>query len=147
VIQELFASLVFGAALLVLGGFLIRWHIRTWREQRGDNSLDDGERRFSRAQFRRRFQIALLLMFLGGLIPLADYLMTARLLSNVSAALLILGLLAVALWIMLLAALDWLSSRVQQRAARLSLARLERQRRELEDEVTRMREHLQNGHG
>lgn len=146
-IQELLASLVFGAALLILGGFLIRWHIRTWHEQRGDSRLNDDERRFSRSQFRRRIQIALLLVLLGGLIPLADYLMTAKLISNLSAALLILGLLAVALWIMLLAALDWLSSRVQQRAARLSLARLERQRRELEDEVSRMRNQLQNGRG
>jgi hypothetical protein len=146
VIKELFASLVFGAALLVLGGALFRWHLRAWRQQRGDGNLGEAERRFCRTQFRRRIQIALLLVFLGGLIPLADYLMTAGFLSSVSAALLIMGMLAVALWIMLLAALDWLSSRVQQRAARLSLARLAKQRRELEEEVARMRNQL-NSHG
>jgi hypothetical protein len=147
VIKELFASLVFGTALLFLGGFLFRWHVRMWREQCADGTLEEHDRRYYRGQFRRRIQISLLLILLGGLIPLADYLMTAGHLTKSSAALLIMGMLAIALWIMLLAALDWLSTRMHQRATRLALASLARQRRELEDEVARLRQHRHNGHG
>lgn len=141
------ASLAFGSSLVLLGGFLIRWHLRIWHGQRDDATLQEGEIRHYRAQLRRRIQVSVLLIVLGVLIPLGDLLMTAGHLSKVAALLWIIVMLLIALWIMLLALLDWISSRVHRRALLGSLASLNRKRRELEDEVTRLRQQQRNGRG
>jgi hypothetical protein len=145
--SDLFASLAFGAFLVVLGVFLIRWHLRVWRGHRTDGATEEGEIRHYRAQLRRRIQVSLLLIVLGVLIPLGDALMTGRHLSQAAALLWIIVMLLIAVWIMLLALLDWISSRVHRRAMLGALASLARKRRELEDEVTRLRSQGRNGHG
>ena len=64
-----------GVALVTLGGVWLRWHVRVWRANRRDATLDDRERRHYRAQFLRRVQVAALLILLGLLIPAGDLLM------------------------------------------------------------------------
>lgn len=144
---DVLASLLFGTLLVLVGAALIRWHLRVWKAQHGDKTLTDGEIRHYRAQFRRRLQVSCLLIVLGVLIPVVDLLMTRGQLSKVAALLSILGMLLIALWIVLLALLDWVSSRVHRRALLGSLETLDRKRRELEEEVIRLRHRDRNGRG
>jgi hypothetical protein len=130
-------SLAFGAALMIVGGALFRSHFTAWDEHRHDETLEDRERNYYRSQFRRRVQVAVLIVLLGILIPLADFLIFMK--SPRLFTVLVLGILLVAGWIMVLAALDWLSQRVFNRSLESRIANVARRRRELEDEVERLR--------
>jgi hypothetical protein len=145
-VQSIAVSLAFGIALVVLGGMLIAWHCRMWNSHRNDSTVDDREMRRYRSQFRRRLQISGMLILLGVLIPLWDALTTFGRLTGHAAALWIIGMLLVTLWIMLLAALDWVAGRVQRRAHLAALSGLARKRQELEAEVARLRRPGRNGH-
>lgn len=145
--NDLLATLAFGIALVVLGAILLRWHCRVWHEHRREGVLKEREFQYYCSQFRRRAQVSLLLMLLGVALPVGDALMTFGRLDKGAAAWWIAGMLLVALWIMLLAALDWMVTRLHQRAARASLASLSRRRRELEREAARLRQLRGNGHG
>lgn len=144
--NDLVASFVFGAGLILLGACLARWHLRAWQAHRNDGTLNDGERAHYRAQVRRRVHISFLLILLGVIIPAWDVLATRRFLSTQAALLGIIVMLLVALWIMVLAMLDWLSTRVRRRAMLGALTSLARKKRELEDEVIRLRQQQRNGH-
>lgn len=136
-------SLAFGAALMIVGGALFRWHFAAWNAYRHDEKLDDRERRFFHSQFRRRVQISVLIILMGILVPVLDFLIfkdSPKLFTT-----LLCGVLLVSLWIMALAALDWLSSRVFNRGTSATLASLARKRRELEDELTRLHKRRSNG--
>lgn len=145
--NEILPSLIFGSSLVLLGLWLIRWHLQSWRAQREDEHADDRERLHYRVQLRRRITVSVLLILLGFLLPLGDALMTARRLSTAVAALWIMGMLFLTMWIMLLAGLDWISSRMHRRNMLAALSGLDRKRRELEDEVARLRSQHRNGHG
>lgn len=134
--------------LLALGGGLLNWHLRVWQTHRSDKSLDHRDLRHYRAQVRRRVQISILLMLLGIMIPTGDALMTVlqRQKPGLIAVYWIVVLL-LTLWVMLLAALDWLSSRTNLRANQAALAALESKRRELEEEIVRLRHNHRNGSG
>ncbi len=136
-------SLAFGAALMIAGGALFRWHFAVWDEYRRDESLADRERSFYRTQFRRRVQIAILIVLMGVLVPLLDFVIfkdSPRLFTVLAC-----GMLLVAAWIMVLGALDWLSLRVFNRSTQATLSSLARKRRELEEEVERLRKRGSNG--
>lgn len=145
-VREIIASLVVGAALLALGGGLLNWHLRVWHRHRNDRSLDHREMLHYRAQVRRRVQVSILLMLLGIMIPTGDALMTVlqRQKPGLVAAYWI-AVLLLTFWVILLAALDWLSSRTNLRANKAALAALERKRRELEEEVVRLRHEHRDG--
>lgn len=138
------ASLAFGTALVVLGTWLVRWHRTAWKSQRDDDSHDDREKHHYGLQYRRRIQVAVLLILLGILIPLGDWL-TMQNKNPRWFAVFILAVLAITLWVMLLAMLDWLSTRMHVRATRATIAGLDRKRRELEAEVERLRSNRSNG--
>lgn len=142
--NDILASLVFGTALVVLGGFLIRWHHAAWSAQRSDATLDDREKLHYRAQFRRRIQIAAMVILVGIILPLLDWLIERRQ-SRELITIIVLAVLLIALWIMVLAMIDWLSMRVHNRATQSAIAALARKRRELEAEVERLRQQRSNG--
>ena len=146
--NDIKASLALGIALVLLGAWLIRWHRAEWGLHRGhdggQSSGDDRERRHFRLQFRRRLQVSVLLILLGFLIPFGDWLMVQRR-NPMGITILWLAVLALALWIMLLAAVDWLSTRLYVRATRATLAGLARKQRELEAEAERLRGRGSNG--
>jgi hypothetical protein len=144
--NDILVSVAFGAGLVLLGGFLTRWHFRVWRAHRSDPGLEPREIGHYRGQLLRRLQVSLLLITLGFLIPIGDALMSAGKLTRAGSALWIIMMLGLSLWIMVLGALDWLSSRLHRRAATAALASLARKRRDLEDEVTRLRAQRNNGH-
>ncbi|MBS0264025.1 MAG: hypothetical protein JSS02_18965 [Planctomycetes bacterium] len=141
--MDLLVSLVFGTALILGGGALFRWHRAQWSEHRGNATLSDREKSFYRTQFRRRLQVAVLLMLLGLFVPVLDYMSTnssARAFTVMAS-----GLLLLTFWVMLLAALDWLSLRVFRRAMNSRQLNLNRLRRELEAEADRLRRGTSNG--
>ena len=72
--NDIKASLVFGIGLILLGLWLIRWHRAAWGSHRDDETTDDRGKLHYRRQFRRRMQIALLLILLGILLPVGDWL-------------------------------------------------------------------------
>jgi hypothetical protein len=147
-VQAFLGSFLVGAALLTLGVIWLRWHLRVWREHVHDPTLDERERKHYRAQFLRRVQVAALLILLGILIPAGDLLMAGA--QRQHAALMTgywIVVLSITLWVMLLAALDWVSCRANLRAHRAALAALNRKRHELEAEVARLRQQHRNGSG
>ena len=138
------ASLVFGFGLILLGVWLIRWHRAVWGVHCDDETTDDRGKRHYRRQFRRRVQVSVLLILVGVMIPLGDWMMVQRQ-DPKWIAIFWIAVLIIALWIMLLAALDWLSSRMHVRAVRAALGSLARKQRELEAEVERLRNKHSNG--
>jgi drug/metabolite transporter (DMT)-like permease len=149
-VNDIKASLAMGIALILLGAALIRWHRTVWGQHRSQNdaddqgSLDDRELRHYRLQFRRRIQVSVLLILLGVMIPVGDWLMVQRQ-NPMGITIFWLVVLILALWIMLLAAIDWLSTRMFVRATRATLAGLARKQRELEAEADRLRGRGSNG--
>ena len=143
--DNIYPSLAVGVILVVLGAGLARWHWVAWAAQRRDSTASDRELLYYRAQFRRRLQVSVILMTLGILIPVGDALMMQRQRPGLFAAYWSIVLL-MTLWIVLLAAVDWLAGRIQRRAALNALAGLARKRRELEEEVARLRRERSNGH-
>ena len=164
--NEIKASLAVGIAIILLAVWLIRWHWAVWGRYRGQElvekgglaptgipkpeeisltggacppfSTDDRERRHYRLQFRRRIQVSALLLLMGIMIPIGDWLMVQRR-DPLWITVFWIVVLALALWIMLLAAIDWLSTRMYIRATRTTLAGLARKQRELEAERLRGR--------
>lgn len=148
VVHKIAQSLVFGAGLLALGAGLMYWHLRVWRAHRADSTLDEFERRHYRAQVRRRVQVAILLIVLGLMIPIGDALMTFNRQQGPALFAMYWGaVLLITLWVMVLAAFDWVASRANQRSNQAALAALARKRQELEAEVARLRAHGRNGSG
>jgi hypothetical protein len=143
-VNDILASLVFGTALVVLGGFLVRWHYAAWNAQRNDGTLDDRERLHFRAQFRRRIQIAAMVILVGIILPPLEWLIERKQ-SRELITIIVIAVLLIALWIMVLAMIDWLSMRVHNRATQSAIAALARKRRELEAEVERLRSKHSNG--
>ncbi len=148
--NEIKASLAFGTALVLLGAWLLRWHRSAWVAHRHDDASDDRAKFHYQRQFRRRMQVSVLLILLGVMIPVGDWLFEMQRRNPVRNAalwmsLFWISLLVVALWIMLLAVFDWLSTRLHVRATRATLAGLARQQRQLEAEVDRLRQNRSNG--
>jgi len=138
------ASLLFGLFLVALGVLLIRWHRLAWSAQSREKTTADRELRHYRLQFRRRIQVSCLLILLGVMIPLGDWLMVQR--KNPGwIAVFWIAVLILALWMMLLAVFDWLSTRMHVRATRAALAGIARKQRELEAEADRLRNRGSNG--
>ena len=146
--NDIKASLAFGIGLVLMGLWLVRWHRVMWHAHRADDATDERAKLHYRRQFRRRMQVAVLLILLGILLPIGDWLTERVVLQrrNVQwVAAFWIAMLCIVLWIMLLAALDWLSSRMHVRATRAALGAFERKRRELEAEVERLRSKRSNG--
>jgi hypothetical protein len=142
--NDIKASLAFGIALVVLGAWLIRWHFVAWRTQSREKTADDREIRHYRLQFRRRIQVSALVILVGVMLPLGDWLMVQR--KNPGwIAVFWIAVLILALWMMLLAIFDWLSTRMHVRATRAALAGIARKQRELEAEADRLRNRRSNG--
>ncbi len=142
--NDIKASLAFGTALVLGALWLIRWHCRVWKEHSLEEGNDDRTKVHYRRQFRRRIQVAALVLLMGIMIPLGDWLMVQR--RNPQwIALFWICVLALTTWIMLLAAVDWLSTRMHVRATRAALGTLARKQRELEAEVERLRNRGSNG--
>jgi len=147
-VNDFYAALAFGTGLVILGAWLVRWHRTAWGAHRADSATDDREKRHYRLQFRRRIQVAALLILLGILLPVGTWLTEKAIVQRKHVQWMAgfwIAVLIIALWIMVLAAFDWLSTRMHVRATRAALGALDRKRRELEAEVERLRNRRSNG--
>ena len=84
---------------------LIVWHVRTWRRLRQEGLADDRERDFRLRQFRRRVQTSAMLGLLGAAVLGGELLMDAAP-SWKFKVIYWIGVLALVLWIALLAIAD-----------------------------------------
>lgn len=132
--QELLIPVLVGGSVLTLGLLLIRSHLRDRRVHQNDPLLTENERLHFERQFWRRMQGSVLLSLLGVLLGLS----TDKLPWNPRIfAVYLLVLLALVIWIVLLALGDMISSRYHTRAA---LSRLRRQQQEMEANLNRLRQ-------
>lgn len=100
------STLIFAIALLAFAGALIAWHLLAWRKA-DHGGLTDEDYRFYKNQFRRRMQTSALLGAMG-LLALGDLWIT----GTVARAALWTVMFLLLLWVLLLAAADWLASRL-----------------------------------
>ena len=127
-------ALIFGSLLMVIAcifGYVV------WRIRRGLDGMvesDDGARMHADSQFRRRMQVSVLLFFIGILIPVGDQ-MDAVFVQRPTYFFLWVGsIMVLALWMVLMALGDWLSTMTYSEIAK---AQLRSERRELENEIRR----------
>ena len=93
-------------------------------------------------------QVAALLILLGILLPLGTWMTEKAIVQRKNVQWMAgfwIAVLIIALWIMVLAAFDWLSTRMHVRATRAALGSLARKQRELEAELERLRNRRSNG--
>jgi hypothetical protein len=64
----MFTTYAISLVLIGLSGFMLDWHRRSWRAAEQKAALPDHERRFLRAQFRRRMQASGIIGLLGAAI-------------------------------------------------------------------------------
>lgn len=140
--DQLIAPLV-GALLVIVGVVFLVSHFRTWKKQQNDPTLEDEDRLHYYRRFRRRVQTSALIVLIGVLIPIGDAWPLLR--QNASLfALYWLIVLLLAFWIVLQAITDMASTGAHTRVA---LSRVQRKRRELEEQLEQMRRGRMNGSG
>lgn len=144
--NNIWVSLGVGLLLAGFGSALISQHIVTWRRHQDDPDLAPPDIDFFRRQFRRRVQTSGMLVLLGLMLPIGDGLLIWGREPRISAAYW-LCVLFITLWVMALAAGDWLVTRIHCRGTTAAIEHLNRKKQELEEEVSRLRAQRQNGHG
>ena len=137
---ERLPALIFGL-LLVAGGAVMLWsHVNTWRRRREDATLSDQDRQYYHRQYRRRVQVSGLVVVIGIMLPIGD--LEGPWKDNPGWwAMYWFVVLALALWIMLLAFGDLASTRSYSQAA---MSRLREQQRALEQEAARLKARSSN---
>lgn len=126
---------IMGAFLVLLGGWFMSQHWRSWRDQSRDASLEPSEREYFRRQFRRRMQASGQMLVIGILVPVGDWISWDR--DDASLfAVYWLAVLALTCWVLLLAVADLAATRAHSRVA---LSRLASKQRALEAEADRLR--------
>lgn len=136
--DEHIPALVFGACLVVGGIAGLVWHVRGWRERRGDSTLSAAERHYYRRQFFRRLQATGLIVLIGILFPIGD---RRELWEDEPRGFAIYWMivLALAVWVMALGFSDLISTRMHSRDALSRLRRLRDQQRDLEREIAQIK--------
>jgi uncharacterized Tic20 family protein len=130
---------VFGGSLFLLGAGMMFGHIRVWKEQQRDESLNDSDARHLRNRYVRRMQVSALVAFVGCLIGIGDAFIWQ--LGPVFATVYWLLVIMLSFWICLLAIGDLTSVRTHSKTA---MSQLESKRKELEAELAEHR-HRSNG--
>lgn len=133
-VNELFPARVIGGCLIVLGAVMLAAHVRAWRKQQAEVDLDESDRRHYRTRFRRRMQTSGLILVLGVLIPLGDWLFVLG--RPVVSTLFWVGVLVLVGWVVLLGIGDLLATKAH---SRVSLSRLHVKQRQLEQELAALR--------
>jgi hypothetical protein len=139
-VNELFPARLIGGCLIVLGVAMLVGHRRAWHRQQADLETDESDRRHFAARYRRRMQTSGIIVLLGLLIPLGDWLFVLN--RPVLSTLYWVGVLVLVGWVVLLGIGDFLSTSAHSRVA---LSRLHARQRQLEDELAALRSRHSNG--
>ena len=140
---------VAGIVVFLIGLLLIRSNRAAWHRLKNDAALTDRDRVHYFARYRRRMQMAVMLLILGVLIPLGDPGKDAviRLIDWQQMPWLagwFLGLeLLIIVWVILLALGDMLSTTTRSRA---ELSRVREKQRELHEQIAELKRRGSNGH-
>ena len=131
-----------GAGLLLTGLLFMRWHVQEWRQEKNDPDLDPNDRKHFYARYRRRMQTSGMLVFLGVLIPLGDWLID-RNKNPLPATIVWIVVLLLTMWVIVMALGDMLSTRTHSQVA---LSKVRQKQKELERQVAELRSRDNNGH-
>jgi hypothetical protein len=140
---------VAGIVVFLIGLVLIRSNRAAWQRLKNDAGLDDRDRTYYHARYRRRMQMAVMLLVLGVLIPLGDpgkdaviRLIDWQKMPWLAGWFLLLELLII-VWVILLALGDMLSTTTHSRA---ELSRVREKQRELHEQIAELKRRGTNGH-
>jgi hypothetical protein len=134
---------VVGVLLVLLGGWFMSQHWRSWRDYSRDKTLEPSEREYYRRQFRRRMQASGTLLIIGVLVPVGDWIPWDR--DDASLFTLYwLFVLGLTCWVLLLAMADLAATRAHSRVA---FSRLASKQRALEAEADRLRSLARGSNG
>lgn len=123
-----------GLGIVAFGLVLLRSHVRSWKQQQADPSLDENERLFYERRYRRRMQTTAMLIGIGAMISVGDQIVPLNpTWSTVFWAVVLLA----TFWMVFQALGDMAHTKVHTRA---NLARLRRRQRELREELSRLRD-------
>jgi len=134
-LENAIVSLSVGGCLIVVGLLLLRKHRLAWRVQKHEAGENEQQRRSYFLRYRRRMQIAGILIVVGIMVPVGDLKMVDWKPHPALGAMYWLAVILLCFWMILLALGDVLSIRAR---SRVDLAKLETKRRALEHEL---REH------
>ncbi len=123
---------VVGGGLIVLAVLTIWAHLRGWRGEREDASLDPVEFHYLRRRVRRRIQTSVLMASLGALVALHPVVIPAPKDAPRLFAVWWIAALLIAGWIILMALADMLSTRAH---SQVTLSRLQLKQRQLHREL------------
>ncbi len=130
-----------GVALVTASVALLWTHRKAWKRQQDNAEIDDAERHYLHAQYRRRMQASGWLTLLGLLIPIGDVLIPW--VRFPAAFALYWGFaMLVACWVIVLGMLD---VRATSAHSRVTFERLRREQRSLEQELAQVRSRESNG--
>ena len=128
--------------VVFLTGVLLLWtHIRAWRGQKHDPSLEAADREHYHRRYRRRMQTSGMIALLGILIPLGDAVIPWREAPAMFAVYWGM-LLLLAFWVGVQGLGDLFSTGAHSRAA---LARIREQQRELQQQLAKSKRRGSNG--
>jgi hypothetical protein len=137
-------ALAVAVALVGIGVSLMTSHVRSWRRQRTDPTLDEQDRVYYHRRYRRRMQISAMLAILGVLIGMGDAMLPFQGKHPIPTTLYWIGVLLMTGWVMLLGFGDLLSTAAYGRA---ELARVRQKQRELERQVVEFKHRNLDGRG
>ncbi len=140
--DESLVAIVAGVGLVVVGLSFLRWNVREWQEAKNSSHHDDHDRQHYYNRFRRRVQTTSLLILVGVLIPVGDWLIV-RGKNPLIATIYWCVVLLLVVWILLLAVADMISTRTY---SRVELSKIQQKKRELERQLTHLRTRNSNGH-
>jgi hypothetical protein len=113
---------------------LLAWHVKSWREA-DHGGLGENEHRFHARRYRRRVQASAMVGVIGLLLLGELWLKDPRVMVLYWS-----GVVLLLVWLLLLAASDWLASRVHFRT---HLDRLQQERNLLKAEINRFQRERQ----
>lgn len=135
-------ALIVAVVLVFIGSSMMAAHVRSWRRQQADPTLDESDHNFYRRRYRRRMQISGTFAILGVLIGLGDAVLSRQANHPLAITFYVIGLLSLTGWVMLLGIAEFWSTAAR---GRVELARARQKRRELERQVIEFKHrHLEN---
>ncbi|MBW3540014.1 MAG: hypothetical protein KY476_07085 [Planctomycetes bacterium] len=131
-----------GGVVAFIGLLMMRHHVIRWRTQKNDPELESGERQHYYARYRRRMQTSGLLALIGPLIVLSDPEILPWRKAPGWYGVYLVCLLCLVVWVILQAVGDMASTKAH---SRVSLARIRREQRELEQKLAELKSRRSNG--
>ncbi len=137
--MDFWVTVCVGLGLILLGAFFMRGHIVEWQREKNDPTLDPVDQKHYQVRYRRRMQTSGMIILLGIVIPLGDWLLVKKFVVTATIIyFMVFGLIG---WILLMAFGDMVSTKAH---SQIALAKVRKKQRELAQEAADLR-NQQNG--